>query len=121
MSRSCSDSLRRHLSSAYPRLLARAPLTRIPGIQVPSDIKLQKEVPLALVKGSTVFINYLAALSVSGFRSARSSIANAPSVLPPAEVTMSRQRRTTRRSRRHTSSTPLSNSGGTTAANCTVS
>ncbi|GEM07432.1 DNA polymerase epsilon subunit 3 [Rhodotorula toruloides] len=30
---------------------------------LPADIKLQKEVPLALVKGSTVFINYLAALS----------------------------------------------------------
>lgn len=32
--------------------------------QLPADVKLQKEVPIALVKGSTVFISYLAALCV---------------------------------------------------------
>jgi hypothetical protein len=32
--------------------------------QVPQEVKLQKEISLALIKGSTVFINYLAALYV---------------------------------------------------------
>ncbi|BGP55388.1 hypothetical protein JCM8202_003713 [Rhodotorula sphaerocarpa] len=43
--------------------LPKSVVARIAREALPSDIKLQKEVPLALVKGSTVFINYLAALS----------------------------------------------------------
>lgn len=35
------------------------------GRKVPNDVKLQKDVPLAMIKGSTVFVNYLAALCVS--------------------------------------------------------
>ncbi|GAA5868859.1 hypothetical protein JCM1840_005148 [Sporobolomyces johnsonii] len=38
-------------------------VARLAKAAVPPEVKLQKEVPLALVKGSTVFINYLAALS----------------------------------------------------------
>ncbi|GAA5871069.1 hypothetical protein JCM3774_005102 [Rhodotorula dairenensis] len=43
--------------------LPKSVVARIARGALPDDIKLQKEVPLALVKGSTVFINYLAALS----------------------------------------------------------
>lgn len=32
--------------------------------QVPDGVKMEKDVPLALIKGSTVFVNYLAAVSV---------------------------------------------------------
>ncbi|EGU11834.1 Proteophosphoglycan ppg4 [Rhodotorula toruloides ATCC 204091] len=49
--------------SRWRRRDDRAQLTSPRRGQLPVDIKLQKEVPLALVKGSTVFINYLAALS----------------------------------------------------------
>ncbi|GAA5910792.1 uncharacterized protein JCM6883_000318 [Sporobolomyces salmoneus] len=43
--------------------LPKSVIARLAKSSVPSEVKLQKEVPLALVKGSTVFINYLAALS----------------------------------------------------------
>ncbi|KAL7336902.1 hypothetical protein BJY59DRAFT_539276 [Rhodotorula toruloides] len=43
--------------------LQKSVVARLAKGALPADIKLQKEVPLALVKGSTVFINYLAALS----------------------------------------------------------
>ncbi|GAA5840648.1 hypothetical protein JCM5353_000260 [Sporobolomyces roseus] len=43
--------------------LPKSVIARLAKSAVPPEVKLQKEVPLALVKGSTVFINYLAALS----------------------------------------------------------
>ncbi|CEQ40352.1 SPOSA6832_01981 [Sporobolomyces salmonicolor] len=43
--------------------LPKSVVARLAKAAVPPEVKLQKEVPLALVKGSTVFINYLAALS----------------------------------------------------------
>ncbi|GAA6010701.1 hypothetical protein JCM11491_002903 [Sporobolomyces phaffii] len=43
--------------------LPKSVIARLAKGAVPPEVKLQKEVPLALVKGSTVFINYLAALS----------------------------------------------------------
>ena len=38
-------------------------VTRLAKSAVPPETKLQKDVPLALVKGSTIFINYLSALA----------------------------------------------------------
>lgn len=43
--------------------LPKSVIARLAKGAVPAEVKLQKEVPLALVKSSTVFINYLAALS----------------------------------------------------------
>ncbi|GAA5844386.1 hypothetical protein JCM3766R1_006376 [Sporobolomyces carnicolor] len=43
--------------------LPKSVIARLAKSSVPPEVKLQKEVPLALVKGSTVFISYLAALS----------------------------------------------------------
>ncbi|GAA5825527.1 hypothetical protein JCM10212_003597, partial [Sporobolomyces blumeae] len=43
--------------------LPKSVVARLAKGAVPAEVKFQKEVPLALVKGSTVFINYLAALS----------------------------------------------------------
>ncbi|GJN89175.1 hypothetical protein Rhopal_002149-T1 [Rhodotorula paludigena] len=43
--------------------LQKAVVARLIKAALPEDVKLQKDVPLALVKGSTVFISYLAALA----------------------------------------------------------
>ncbi|KDE08347.1 hypothetical protein MVLG_01387 [Microbotryum lychnidis-dioicae p1A1 Lamole] len=43
--------------------LPKALVTRIAKASVPAGVQLQREMPLALVKSSTIFINYLAALS----------------------------------------------------------
>ncbi|GAA5981863.1 hypothetical protein JCM5350_005752 [Sporobolomyces pararoseus] len=43
--------------------LPKSVIARLAKSSVPPEVKLQKEVPIALVKSSTVFINYLAALS----------------------------------------------------------
>ncbi|GAA5928224.1 uncharacterized protein JCM15063_003825 [Sporobolomyces koalae] len=43
--------------------LPKSVVARLAKSAVAPEVKLQKEVPLALVKGSTVFINYLAALA----------------------------------------------------------
>ncbi|GAA5878872.1 hypothetical protein JCM16303_007214 [Sporobolomyces ruberrimus] len=43
--------------------LPKSVIARLAKGAVPPEVKLQKEVPLALVKSSTVFISYLAALS----------------------------------------------------------
>ncbi|GAA5967935.1 hypothetical protein JCM3765_001793 [Sporobolomyces pararoseus] len=43
--------------------LPKSVIARLAKSAVPPEVKLQKEVPIALVKSSTVFINYLAALS----------------------------------------------------------
>jgi len=44
--------------------LPRALVTRIAKSAVPENVKLQKDTVLSLVKGATVFINYLAATYV---------------------------------------------------------
>ncbi|KPV75379.1 uncharacterized protein RHOBADRAFT_53362 [Rhodotorula graminis WP1] len=43
--------------------LQKSVVARLVKSSLPPDVKLQKEVPLAMVKGSTVFIAYLAALA----------------------------------------------------------
>ncbi|TNY22725.1 hypothetical protein DMC30DRAFT_414878 [Rhodotorula diobovata] len=43
--------------------LQKSVVARLVKASLPPDVKLQKEVPLAMVKGSTVFIAYLAALA----------------------------------------------------------
>ncbi|KAI0308627.1 hypothetical protein OF83DRAFT_1160463 [Amylostereum chailletii] len=45
--------------------LPRSLVTKIAKSAVPEGTKLQKDTVLSLVKGSTVFINYLAAMCVS--------------------------------------------------------
>ncbi|KAM0751233.1 histone-fold-containing protein [Meredithblackwellia eburnea MCA 4105] len=43
--------------------LPKSIVTRMAKNSVPAEVKMQKDIPVALVKGSTVFVNYLAAVA----------------------------------------------------------
>ncbi|GAA5980592.1 hypothetical protein JCM11641_006691 [Rhodosporidiobolus odoratus] len=65
--------------------LQKAVVARIARAAIPDDVKLQKEVPTALQKASTVFISYLAALSHDTATERNHKTINATHVLDAAK------------------------------------
>ncbi|GAA5843619.1 hypothetical protein JCM11251_007133 [Rhodosporidiobolus azoricus] len=65
--------------------LQKSVVARLSKSALPDNVKLQKEVPLALVKGSTVFISYLAALAHDTATERNHKTINATHVLDAAK------------------------------------